>query len=362
MTRAVQISLGLATGIKRRRLLAIIREYRAAANFYARSLWQEKGGLDAATLRRYKGSSIACHFRSDALKFALETVILVKKSAREVQKKASCPVFKRAVRVSGKVFRIKKGRGSFDYVASISSFVPWRPVRIPFKSHARLNYWLQRGGRILDGAILSADGSLAWVYVRLPDAPLKEAGETIGLDTGFTKLLADSNGRFHGVENKTICASVRRKKPGSQGKLRAKRRRKQFIDSVCKSLPWQTTKTFVLEDLTGLKTGKGNRGKRNRKLLAPWSYRQVRSRLTSLAQENRVCLELVDPKFTSRTCPKCRSESAKNRVGEKFSCITCNYQADADHVGAMNVLANTTRNCPQPLVAVAASGSTEPTT
>jgi len=76
--------------------------------------------------------------------------------------------------------------------------------------------------------------------------------------------------------------------------------------------------------------------------MAPWAYRQVINRMELKAQENRVCLVKVPPANTSRTCPACGGVSKKNRVGEEFVCIGCGYTADADFVGAQNVLAWTT--------------------
>lgn len=48
----------------------------------------------------------------------------------------------------------------------------------------------------------------------------------------------------------------------------------------------------------------------------------------------------VPPKNTSRTCPCCGHISAENRKTQAlFACIKCGHTANADHVGAINVLA-----------------------
>ena len=48
----------------------------------------------------------------------------------------------------------------------------------------------------------------------------------------------------------------------------------------------------------------------------------------------------VDPKNTSRTCPCCGHVSAGNRKTQAlFACVRCGHEANADHVGALNVLA-----------------------
>ncbi|NGO11844.1 transposase [Streptomyces sp. HC44] len=47
----------------------------------------------------------------------------------------------------------------------------------------------------------------------------------------------------------------------------------------------------------------------------------------------------VDPRNTSRTCPSCGHVAKENRLTQaKFQCATCGFAANADHVGALNVL------------------------
>jgi putative transposase len=47
----------------------------------------------------------------------------------------------------------------------------------------------------------------------------------------------------------------------------------------------------------------------------------------------------VDPRNTSRTCPACGHTAKENRAGQaKFQCTACGFAANADHVGATNVL------------------------
>jgi putative transposase len=47
----------------------------------------------------------------------------------------------------------------------------------------------------------------------------------------------------------------------------------------------------------------------------------------------------VDPRNTSRTCPECGHTAKENRpTQEKFHCVSCDHQAHADTVGALNVL------------------------
>lgn len=45
----------------------------------------------------------------------------------------------------------------------------------------------------------------------------------------------------------------------------------------------------------------------------------------------------VVPDYTSQVCPVCSNLQAENRNGKKFHCLCCNYEADADYVGAQNI-------------------------
>jgi putative transposase len=50
-------------------------------------------------------------------------------------------------------------------------------------------------------------------------------------------------------------------------------------------------------------------------------------------------LIVVPARYTSRTCPRCRFQSKENRKSQaRFSCQGCGYEANADLVGAMNIL------------------------
>ena len=50
-------------------------------------------------------------------------------------------------------------------------------------------------------------------------------------------------------------------------------------------------------------------------------------------------LRLVDPKYTSQTCPQCLTTDKRNRKSQaKFKCISCGHTANADHNAATNIL------------------------
>jgi hypothetical protein len=347
MKRAVKVSLKFATAVKLRRLDHLLRRLRRLTNRYIAFIWNKGGGLDAETLNSIPYPSLSYRQRSDCLKYALEMVVATRRSARALGKEASMPKLKRSFKFSCLTASVERGRGSFDYVLKISGITSGKRLVLPFRSHARLNYWLAKpGAKILNGCIVCGTSAVLWID--LPDLEPRTAGDNLGVDLGYNKLLTDSEGKSYGREIKDLCEKVRRKKPGSQAKRRAQRDRKQYINRAVKALPWFCLKLIAVERLKHLKRGKKpNRNKAFRKRMAPWTYRQALVRIADLAQENRVCLVAVDPRDTSRQCPLCKTVSNKNREGEKFRCLSCGHTGDADVIGARNILAKTsgTRQC-----------------
>jgi transposase len=263
---------------------------------------------------------------------------------------ASCPHVNGAVRLSSLVAKVEQGKGVFDYVLKVSGLIKGEPIVVPFKNHKRLNYWLDKpGARLLQGCTLGDGWAALWIEVA-DQQP--QAGGVLGVDIGINKLLVDSDGNRYGTEIKAVCARVRRCKPNSRGRLRASRARKDYINREVKKLPWTTLGCLGVENLKNLKLGKKpGRSKTFRKAIAPWIYRQVIARIEMIAQENRVRLVAIDPRNTSRTCPLCKTVAKESRVGEHFCCVSCGFAADADHVGAVNVLVRAHPNSGQFMVA-----------
>jgi putative transposase len=70
----------------------------------------------------------------------------------------------------------------------------------------------------------------------------------------------------------------------------------------------------------------------------------------------RVTLRVIDPKNTSRECPKCHYVDKKNRNKNQFECLQCGYKDTADYVAAINIAVRAANMWPraavkQPIVA-----------
>lgn len=338
MIVSVKVSLKHATATKQAKLNALSGRLRACTGQFIRALWVERGKLDAATLNRVSFPQLSYRHRSNCLKVALEVVVATCKAAKAAGKRASCPQPPHRMPLSSLVCDVAPGKGSFDYVLKISSLVAGRRILIPFKSHAVLNKWLAvPGARLLPGAIVNETEACLWIEI--PDMPEKGPGEVLAVDAGLCKLLVDSEGQHYGQDCREILAKVRRRKPGSKGKQRAIAARRCHLNAVVKQLPFRQIAAIAHENLTNIKHGrKKNRSKQFRKLIAPWTVRQVFSRIAFLARLNRVRVVAVDPRDTSRTCPACRHVASENRKGELFLCLRCGHRQDADEVGAQNIL------------------------
>ncbi|MFJ5156857.1 RNA-guided endonuclease InsQ/TnpB family protein [Streptomyces sp. NPDC088353] len=91
-------------------------------------------------------------------------------------------------------------------------------------------------------------------------------------------------------------------------------------------------------DGTFLANGAAAKAGLNRSILdASWA--QFLGILANKAESAGRLVVPVDARNTSRTCPECRHVAKGNRATQaKFQCTACGYTANADHVGAMNVL------------------------
>src|SRR5208283_237712 len=94
--------------------------------------------------------------------------------------------------------------------------------------------------------------------------------------------------------------------------------------------------TVVVEALNVAGMSKGNLAKQI--LDCSWSgwFRQ----LAYKAEEAGLQFIAVDPKYTSQTCSDCGFVSKANRKTQAdFACLSCGFEDNADHNGAVNIRA-----------------------
>lgn len=93
---------------------------------------------------------------------------------------------------------------------------------------------------------------------------------------------------------------------------------------------------FVLEDLTGIRSATEKVRVKNRYVSVSWAFYQFRQMLEYKAEINGQKVIIVDPTYTSQTCPKCGHVEKANR-NKKLHTKNCQYQSNDDRIGAMNL-------------------------
>jgi len=188
---------------------------------------------------------------------------------------------------------------------------------------------------------------------------LADINNIVGVDLGINFLATtyDSSGKttfFSGKEVKhkrgqykalrkqlqqkqTSSARSRIKSTGSRENRYVTDVNHQVTKALVERYPKGTC--FVLEDLTGVRNATEKVRVKNRYVQVSWAFHQFRQMLEYKAQLNGQRVIVVDPKYTSQTCPKCghREKANRNKKIHTFCCKNCHYTSNDDRIGAMNL-------------------------
>ena len=114
-----------------------------------------------------------------------------------------------------------------------------------------------------------------------------------------------------------------------------------------------------LEKLAGIRqrTARTSRGakktkaRKNNRMIATWTFFQLTTFITYKAERLGICVEQVDPAYTSQTCPAC---FARNKAQDRrYVCVECGWMGHRDAVGAINISRRTGAGGDSPRAAVA---------
>jgi IS605 OrfB family transposase len=193
------------------------------------------------------------------------------------------------------------------------------------------------------------------VVVESEDPPLRSSG-ILGVDLGIKNIAVDSEGRVYTndqVEKVRTRYNELRGRLQQVGTKSAKRhlkkmsgRERRFKRDVNHCISKQIVSTakgtccmVAMEDLTGIRGRSRTTVRREqRDRHSKWAFLELRRFVEYKAAMAGVPTVLVDPRNTSRTCPKCLLTTKKNRpTRDLFRCTGCGYEAPADYVGALNI-------------------------
>jgi IS605 OrfB family transposase len=212
-------------------------------------------------------------------------------------------------------------------------------IFLPIKFHRHSRRYSENGWKLLKTFRLIKSKGIYYVHLfwEKPEEVKRAQGPSIGIDTGYKKLISDSNGNHYGEHLENFYLKLSRKKHGSRKYKRLILNKKNEVNKVCNdferlSLP----RELFVEDLKNVK----HKSKINTKFmnrLQYWSYKQVLKKMERLSEEKGFIFGKVDPSYTSQTCSSCGTVEKSNRNGEIYECI-CGLKIDADHNAAINIL------------------------
>ena len=211
-------------------------------------------------------------------------------------------------------------------------------INIPIKNHKHSNLLESQGFKKRNTIILKQN-TIGFVWEK-EDALKKSEGTNIGLDTGYKKLIATSNGKTYGSNMVNIYEKISKKRQGSKAFKRSLKERDNKINEITKNFinDNQDLKTLIVEDLVNVKhKSKGKIRKEFNNKLQRWSYPKVLVALERHSEAEGFELRKVNPAYTSQTCSRCGVVKKENRKGESYSC-SCGLEMDADLNASINIL------------------------
>lgn len=259
---------------------------------------------------------------------------------------------------------------------------PQTRVRLQGVGHVRVHRHRPVKGRVKTIAV-KREGSRWYVILccdQVPTEPLPATGAAVGIDMGVTHFLTTSTGehivnpRFLQAAAESLAEAQRnlatfpkrtkrrtkkhRAAARKVAKIHAKVRRQRLDHSHKAALALVRSHDTIAHEklnIAGmtkkpapkpdpvrpsvfLSNQRAAKAGLNRSILdAGWGV--FLAILANKAESAGRAVIAVDPRNTSRICPFCGHVSKENRVTQaNFQCTACGHSANADHVGALNVL------------------------
>lgn len=195
------------------------------------------------------------------------------------------------------------------------------------------------------------------VAVEVQETELFAPQGVIGVDFGITNIATDSEGNnYTGASVMRVRRKYRRlrqilqpKKTRSARKKLQKIRHKESrfsknenhcISKKLVQLAVVRQKALAIETLTGIRQRGNGLNRAVRTEVNNWAFYQLKTFLTYKAKRAGVTLIEVDPRYSSQTCSRCgHCERANRKTQERFECLCCGFQANADFNAALNLKA-----------------------
>lgn len=230
--------------------------------------------------------------------------------------------------------------------------------------------------------ILVNNNFYLYVTIEVPESEPIEPKGVLGVDLGIVNIAVDSENTVHSgkqLNQHRDKLNSLKSRLQSKGTKSAKRHLKKLSGRIARftrdtnhriskeivAKAKDTSSLIALENLKGIrkrtvsKPSKLRFGspkiedfrKLQRSYINSWGFHQLRKFIEYKAKLQGVSLVLVDPSYTSQTCPQCGNVDKKNRKDrDTFKCTQCGFAGLADYIAAVNIAARVAVN--QPIVSV----------
>ena len=327
-------------------LLEIMHEFNAAANYVASLALAEKSA-NTFELQKLVYGELRSTYKLPA---QLAIRAISKASEAYKRDKSMQPTF----RPEGALVYDQRVM-SFKGLTTVSLLTLSGRVLVPLRVG---DYQQARMDRMKGQADLLYRGATFYLAVTLdvPEPPPDTPQDTLGVDLGIVNLATDSEGEtFRGepVERNRQRMNTLRQRLQKRGTKSAKRhlkkvsgkeaRFKKNTKHVISQRIVQKAKAhrqgIAIEELRHIRSRTESTVKRSqRNRHTSWSFGQLRCFLSYKAALAGVCLHLVDPRHTSRTCSVCgHCEKANRKSQADFHCVQCGFRCNADWNAAVNI-------------------------
>ena len=334
MIRKSTFILNFANSGKKAELLRILEESRRIVNIFIEVLWQqEKFTGKFCNLKTETWLSV--RLQQALGKQALEIV----KSQRRNKIKHKPELKKLCVNLDSRFVSFMPLKNSFDFWIKLTSLGQGLKLVVPAKKHRHFNQLVADGWKLKASTRLGIKGDdlILDVYFEKEAPKIKTEGKAVGIDIGYKKLMATSEGQTFGHDFEKLAIKIARKKQGSKGFQKALTERDNYVNKTVKELPLGQINILVLEALKNLKKGKRFR-KQFQARFQRWTYPLLIKRLKLISERQGVLVTEVNPAYTSQTCSRCGCKDKNSRKGEVFACTSCGYESDADINASVNIL------------------------
>ena len=330
---------------QRTALLDTLEKVNDAANYVSDKAWE------MSTFRQYDLHHLLYYDLRSQFKLTAQVVVRVLAKVADAYKLDRTT--KRMFRQHGSIAYDKRILSWRLRDQTVSIWTTGGRLRIPFVAGKRQLELL----KMLSGEtdLVFRDGIFyLFQTCEAEEPPVDDPSEFLGVDLGIVNIAADSDGQVHsgnqvnGLRKRhaKLRSKLQSKCTKAAKRLLRKRHCKEqrfathINHCISKSIVAKAKDTgrgIALEDLKGIRdritVRKGQRRQHH-----SWAFNQLRGFIEYKAKLSGVLVKTVDPRNTSRACPRCGCVDKRNRPTQKlFSCISCGYSSPADINAAGNI-------------------------